>query len=67
MPNIFGTGWMRRTGSLTFRHNLNEDPHEDTLGTIYFDCDSNNKPTSRHFVDTLMTVIINSFACKGLA
>jgi hypothetical protein len=67
VPNIFGTGWMRRSGSLAFRHNLNEDLREDTLGTIYFDCNSNNKPAIGHFVDALMTVIITSFACKGLA
>lgn len=66
MPNIFGTGWMRRSASLFFRHNLKEDPHEDTLGTIYFDCELNNKPTTGNFVDALITVIVNSFACKGL-
>lgn len=42
---------MRRNGSLTFRHSLNEDLHEDTLGTICFDYDSNNKPTIGHLVD----------------
>jgi hypothetical protein len=57
---------MRRSSLLMFRYFLNKDPHEDTLRTIYFNCDSSNKPTVGHFVDTLKTVIINNLACKCL-
>jgi hypothetical protein len=41
---------------------LNQDPLENTFGTLHFHCGSNNNSTVRKFSDTVKTSIINGLA-----
>jgi len=46
--------------------NLNQDPLENTFGTIYLHCGSNNNPSVGQFVAVLQTIIINGLAYRSL-
>ncbi|PNF15445.1 hypothetical protein B7P43_G18116, partial [Cryptotermes secundus] len=46
--------------------NLNQDPLENTFGTIRLNCGSNNIPTVGQFVHALKTSIINGLAFREL-